>query len=168
MINSKKNQRFLGLQKTDVFSRKGISPLIATVILIGIAIALFGVVFFWLSGLVSEQVQKFDKPIDIQCESLVFSVRVADNNVYINNQGNIPIAGIIVTAKINGKTLTSKAKMPVDGVVAAGETDVIDVSGIGFDISSAQTKTIIPILQGKTEKTGKTQRYICKTKGVSI
>ena len=147
---------------------KGISPLVATIVLIGIAVVLFGVIFFWLSSLISEQVQKFTIPIETQCNSLTFIAKASGNNIYINNEGNIPIAGIIVKAKIGGKTLTSKAKKPVDGVVGPGETDVIDVSGGGFSISGAQTVTITPILQGKTVNTGKVQRYICTTKVVGL
>lgn len=152
----------------NIKNHRGISPLIATVVLIGIAIVLFGVVFFWLGGLVSEQVQKFDKPIETQCDSLVFTARAEGNNVFINNQGNIPIAGVIAKAKIDGKTLTSKAKKPVDGSVAAGETEVIDISGGGFTFEGAQTKSIMPILQGKTVESGKVQRYICKNKVIEL
>ena len=147
---------------------KGVSPLMATVILIGIGIVLFGIVFFWLSSLISENVLKFGKPIETQCESLVFTASSTGDNVFINNQGNTPIAGIIAKAKINGKTLTSKAKNPADGAVAGGETDVINVSGGGFTFLNAQTKSITPILRGKTEKSEKVQRYICKAKNVEL
>ena len=147
-------------------TNKGISPLVATVLLIGIAIVLFGVVFFWLSSLVSEHIMKSGQLIENQCESLVFTASASGDNVFINNQGNIAIAGVIAKAKIDGKTLTSKAKKPVDGAVAGGETDVIDVSGGGFTFAGAQA-SIMPILQGKTTS-GEVKRYICKTKSVEL
>ena len=163
-----KNQGFLRLQKTGVFRSKGISPLIATVILVGVAIVLFGVVFFWLRGLVSEQVMKFDKPIEQQCDNIVLSAKAEGNKVYISNQGNIPIVGINVKIKTDGKTITRSVKKPVSGVIGPGKADVIDVSDEGFDFAGAQERTITPLIQGKTVTSNKMQRYLCKTKAMVL
>ena len=163
-MKNQKNQGFLGPHKTEVFRGKGISPLIATVILIAISIAIFGIIFGWMRSMVSEQVQKFGTPIDTECEKLVFSAKISENTIYISNQGNIPIAGINLKMRVNGKTVTKSVLKTLDGVISPGETDSIAADGI----ASSQKNTITPIIIGKTVKTNKMQRYLCKTKTVDL
>ena len=144
--------------------RKGLSPLIATVILIAISIAIFAIIFGWLRGMVSEQVAKFGTPIDTECEKLVFSAKVLGSTIYIDNQGNIPISGINLKMRINGKTVTKSVLKTLDGVISPGETDTIAVD----EIASSQKNTITPIIEGKTVKSNKLQRYLCNTKAVDL
>ena len=145
--------------------KKGISPLIATVILIAISIAIFGIIFGWMRGMVSEQVAKFGAPIDTECEKLVFSAKISENTIYINNQGNIPIAGINLKMRVGGKTITKSVLKTLDGVISPGETDTIAVNA---SLASSQKNTITPIIQGKTVKSNKMQRYLCKTKSIDL
>jgi len=152
----------------SITNKKAISPLIATVLLVVIALAMFIVVYSWLRGMISEQTEKFGAPIETQCEKVIFTARAETNNVIITNQGNIPIVGISVKIKFEGKTLTKSVKKPVDGVVSAGETETIAVGDDEFLFSKAEKKTITPIIQGKSTKTGAFKRFICQTKAVDI
>ena len=170
-IRNTKNQGFLVPHKADAFrGKRGISPLIATIVLIALAIAMFGVIFFWLRGLVTENVQKFGISIDTQCQKLVFTAKAEGNRIYINNQGNIPIAGFYVKAKIGSKTISKGPKKPLDGVVSAGESDFIDLAiEPNFNFATATgTKTVTPVLQGKAVKSGDVARHICSGKAVNI
>ena len=143
-------------------NKKGVSPLIATVILVGIAIVIFGIVFFWLRNLVSEQVQKFDDPIETQCQKVIFSAKAEGDNIYLNNQGNLPIVGLNVKIKTAaGKTMSEPTMTSLDGVISAGETDVINASYGGFDFAHAQKRTIAPLIQGMTVNSKKPQRFLC-------
>ena len=145
--------------------KRGISPLIATVILIGISIVIFGVIFSWMRGMVSEQVQKFGVNIETQCQKVAFSARIEGNNIYMDNKGNIPIVGINLKIKSGGKTITKNVVKPLDGVVSPGEIDVIAVDDPSFE---GAKRIITPLIQGKTVKSGQMQRFLCGAKAVEL
>lgn len=149
-------------------NKKGVSPLIATVILIGIAIVIFGIIFFWLRGMITEQIQKFGINIDTQCQKVAFSATRQGNNITVSNNGNIPVIGMNVKIKIDGKTLSKSIKKPIDGVISPGEVDVIIIGDSTFNFAGAQKRTIAPVIQGKGVKTGKISRYVCKEKAIEV
>ena len=159
-----------GNVERTVGSSKGISPLIATIMLIAIAIALFGVIFFWLRGMISEQVEKFGVPIDSQCEKIVFSATAEGNKIFVNNQGNIPILGMNIKIRTaEGKTLVKSIRKPIDGVISPGETDVITVDeSASFPFSTATKKTITPVIEGTGLNSGKIVKYVCQTKALDL
>ena len=147
--------------------KRGISPLIATVILIGISIVIFGVIFSWMRGMVSEQVQKFGVNIETQCQKVAFSARIEGNNIYMDNKGNIPIVGVNLKIKSGGKTITKNVLKPLDGVISPGEIDVIAVDDTSFAEAGAK-RIITPLIQGKTVKSGQMQRFLCRAKAVEL
>jgi len=150
-----------------VKNRKGVSPLIATIILIAVSIAIVGVIFFWLRGMIAENVDKFGSPIESQCDKVIFTASATGNIISVNNQGNIPIVGMNVKIKTNGKTLTKSIRKPLDGVISPGESDIITLEP-EFLFASAQQKTVTPVIQGKGVNSGKISRYVCKTKAVDV
>jgi len=52
--------------------KKGVSPIIATVLLISIALVLALIIFLWARSFTSEQLQKFDEPVENACENVHF------------------------------------------------------------------------------------------------
>ena len=151
-------------------NNRGISPLIATVLLIVIAITIFGVIFMWLRGMISENVQKFDTPIASQCSNIVFSATAEGNKTFIDNKGNIPILGMNIKIRTaDGKTLTRSIRKPVDGVISPLEIDEIAVdSSASFPFENALERTVTPVIQGKGVTSGKIVNYICQDKGVEV
>lgn len=86
--------------------KKGVSPVVATVLLIVIVIVLGTIIFIWARGFLSESATKGDRVVESSCEDVNFEVQIApgasqcDNGngwaIDINNIGNIPIYGIKV------------------------------------------------------------------------
>ena len=155
-----------------LLNKKAISPLIATVMLIAVSIAIFSTIFFWLRGMIAENVMKFDSPIETQCENVAFtaSVDATDENnvkIVVSNQGNIPIIGMNIKVKNSGKTLIKSIRKPIDGVISPAETDVIALETGIFSTGDSQ-RTITPVIQGKGVKTGKMSRYVCKSKAFDL
>jgi len=97
-------------------SKKGLSPVIATVLLISLGIALSGIVFLWMVGFVSEQIQKQGKPIEQVCKDVSFENEQTYNDVgnsitlQVTNRGNVHIYGFdikfIESGESNMKSFT--------------------------------------------------------------
>lgn len=82
-----------------MLNKRGLSPVIATVLLITLAIVLVGIVFLWMQGFVSEQVEKQGKPIDQICKEVAFEIESdydSANGIFslqVVNRGNVNIYG---------------------------------------------------------------------------
>ena len=61
-------------------AKKGVSPVVATTLLIAIVIILAVIIFLWARGFLSERVQKFDRAIDLACEDVNFEAAVAGSS----------------------------------------------------------------------------------------
>jgi len=73
------------------YSKKGVSPVIATVLLIAIIIVIALIIFLWLKGLTEEAVTKFDKNVELVCEDIGFDSSYSGGELVISNIGNVPI-----------------------------------------------------------------------------
>ena len=139
-------------------SKKGITPVIATTLLIAIVIVLAGIVFVWARGFVGEAVQKNDEPIERSCERVSLDVSIAqsdsDVSLDVNNQGNVPLAGF-------------KIALDRDGSV-----DVLSVEGSSLNIGTSKrfslreiydrsvtSASVVPVLRGKRGES--VQDYVC-------
>ena len=89
--------------------KKGVSPIIATVLLIAIVFVLGAIVFVWAKGFLSESAVKGDRVVENSCEEVDFEIQLVGSAsecpdaygsfysaIDINNIGNIPIYGIKV------------------------------------------------------------------------
>lgn len=83
-------------------SRKGVSPVVATVLLIVIVVVLATIIFIWAKGFLSESAVKGDRVAENSCEDIKFEASFVDvasecpgeSAIDINNIGNIPIYGV--------------------------------------------------------------------------
>jgi flagellin-like protein len=142
--------------------RKGVSPVIATVLLISIALILALIVFFWAKGFVGERAQKFDRAIEFACEDINFGAEAVkdegDNGkIYIKNRGNVPI----YAAEIKAKNLGSvKSVGSLDRTIAVGESDSFD-----FNLESleyGEEIVVVPIILGESGTYKKA--HVCDSK----
>jgi len=87
---------------------KGISPIIATILLIVMTVAIAGLMYAWLSGMFSSLTTSTSQQVNQVTQSVIFSisqiyVSTATNsiNAIIYNGGNVPINNntLIITAE---------------------------------------------------------------------
>lgn len=87
--------RFMMLDK-----KKGLSPIIATILLISLAMILAAIIFLWARGWIFEQIEKKGAPIDQVCGSVVIAVdherKGNDVILWISNRGTVYISSIEV------------------------------------------------------------------------
>jgi FlaG/FlaF family flagellin (archaellin) len=135
--------------------KSGLSPVIATMLLVAIVIVIALIVFLWFRGITEEAITKFDgKNIRLVCEEVSFDASYSDGTVYVMNTGNVPIYEM--KAKIQGDgefaTETLSSGWPERGL-NQGEASAISITGAAIKI------TLIPVLIGETSSGEK--KYTC-------
>lgn len=148
-------------------SKRGVSPVIATVLLIGIVIALGVVVFLWFRGFTQEAVTKFGgENVQLVCSNVQFEASYSsDGSVSISNTGNVPIFNFNVQIDNKDGTYTTQqinnlmSNWPSTGINQGGA-----FSGNAASIISGSTSdlVLIPILRGSTSS-GQQQSYTCSS-----
>lgn len=134
--------------------KRGLSPVIATMLLVAIVIVIALIVFLWFRSITEEAITKFDgKNIRIVCEEVSFDADYDGGQVYISNTGNVPIYQMKAKIYDTGSftTLTISEGWPTNGL---NQGDAF--SGT---IGNAEKIVLIPVLVGETEKGEKT--YTC-------
>jgi flagellin-like protein len=138
-------------------SKKGISPLIATVLLISIAIALFVIIYLWVSGFQGERISKFGAPIENSCQNIYLQLTVIGSQLQIENDGSVPVYKIEVFNVAGGSTTK------ID--------DFIIELGVGtetwVDVYSCQQLKVVPVLLGQDES-GNEKEYICENNAIVV
>ena len=140
----------------SIQNRRGISPIVATIMLVGISIAAFAFIFTYTRGMVGEQTEKFGEPIENWCGKIVYDASISGNTIYINNLASVPIYGFnIEMSDANGK-ISVKFARSADGIIDPAESD-----SITEEISGATKIKITPVILGKGKNTGKGKIFAC-------
>tara|TARA_Y100000296_G_scaffold67883_1_gene80834 strand:- start:1189 stop:1659 length:471 start_codon:yes stop_codon:yes gene_type:complete len=140
-------------------NKRGVSPVIATVLLIGLVMVITLIVFLWFKGLTQEAIVKFDKNVELVCDEVKFEADYSNGILSVSNIGNVPIYGIKVKIAESGnyetKALKDLSEWPNSGL-NQGRTFSGDVSD---NTVSADSVTLTPVLVGTSESGERT--YIC-------
>lgn len=150
---------------------KAISPLIATVLLIGIVIAASTMVYVWSRGFIAEEIKKFGESIDVACNKVAYDVHISAKGgkifeLVISNHGNVGINEINIKAIQGGKSvIKALSQLSPEGspiVIGMGETATISLNLDEFGLDFFDSVDVTPVLLGKGEKSGRTKLYACK------
>ena len=128
-------------------NKRGLSPVIATILLVGIVITIGVIVFLWFQGITKEAITKFGGTnIKIVCEDVSFDAQYSGGNIFIENTGTVPIYKI--KAKIAGEgsysTIILNSSWPDTGL-----TQGMAYSG---PIEIAKEVLLIPVLVGTSDE----------------
>jgi len=141
--------------------KRGLSPVVATVGLIAITIALFIILFLWSRSFMKEKVLKFDSPVEDMCEDVSWNVNLNSNGeISISNRGNVNIWKIMVVEYPPGRKIVNfyyASNIP--------DTSLSGGSAANFSITlnpSTKKVEVYPVLLGKGEKSKKVYEYVCK------
>ncbi|MFH1585366.1 MAG: archaellin/type IV pilin N-terminal domain-containing protein [archaeon] len=128
--------------------KRGISPVIATVLLVGMVIVIGLIIFLWFRSITQESTTKFGgKNIELVCQDISFEASYSDGNLYISNTGIVPIFDIEMKKYFGGNHET--IKIPgFSGGLNQGAT----FSGACFECAGADKLVLIPVLLGESSK----------------
>ncbi len=141
--------------------KRGVSPVIATVLLISIVVILALIIFLWARSFVGEKLQKFDSAIEYSCggsegvkmEAGVFSDNEGGYDLEVINRGNVPIYGFVVKELGKGTVIVKDIPESM-GSVNIGESRTIKLN----DVSTNEI-LVVPILLGRAGS--QRQAYTC-------
>jgi len=131
-----------------------ISPLMATSVLVVIALAAVIVAIVWIGGFSQESILKMNVSIKDRCSDTQFTAQLGDDGrtVTILNQGSVPIYGFSVTMNGDKKFLRDPT-----GAIASTQSGSID---LGQDTGGAKVN-IVPVLLGIGASSGSEKAYVC-------
>ena len=135
--------------------KKGISPVIATVLLIGMVVVIGLITFIWFRGMVGESVTKFGKNIQLVCDDVKFDASYSSGTLSLVNTGNVPIFKISMKLSEDGEHTTEQIDIDPEGI---GLKQGGAFSG-SISVGNSNKITLIPILIGTSDKGKRT--YIC-------
>lgn len=142
--------------------KRGLSPIIATVLLIALALVLALIIFLWARGFITEKVQKFGEPVENSCAKVSFEAEAFESTVKpgstvvgIVNRGNIALYGAEIRKKDAGSVTVETFDK---ATILAGETKELGVDRVG----RGDKLIIVPVVLGET--TTYKKAYICDVK----
>lgn len=144
--------------------RKGLSPVIATVLLIAMTMVMGLIVFMWFRGLTQEKITKFDGTnIQLVCDDVSFEASYSSSGMLsILNSGNVPIYGIKIKVSGDGSFATHDLKdLSTEWATnyKAGLNQGMGFSGAVTFSGSPDEIILIPVLIGDSDQGKKT--YTC-------
>ena len=137
--------------------KRGISPVIATVLLIAMVVVLALIIFMWFRGFTQEAVTKFDTNVELVCNDVSFDASYSGGILSIVNTGNIPIYRVKLKISELG-SYTTKELEATEGWSDVGLNQG-DTFSNSVDVGSANEITVIPVLIGNS-RSGQ-QSYTC-------
>lgn len=135
--------------------KRGLSPVIATVLLIAIVIVIGLIVFLWFRGITEEAITKFDgRNIKLFCEEVNLDASYSNGYVYVSNLGNIPIYRLKAKITQEGSYSTEILEdgWPEKGLLQGGT--------YAGQVSEGDELLLIPVLVGETAEEKKA--YTCE------
>ncbi len=149
-------------------SKRGLSPVIASVLLIAIALVLAMIIFIWAKSWVGENIQKDlgggPEAIDSFCDDIQFVAETeVSGRVTLNNIGNVPIYGVEIKRK-QGGSIENVGSAIFDNGIPKGSTGRADISLP--DVSVGEEIIITPVILGETKEYKKP--YVCEKFGETV
>lgn len=138
--------------------KRGVAPVIATVLLIALTIVLAAIIFLWVRGFLIEQVEKGNQPAEEACRLLSFDATLTPDSgglysLDMTNSGNIAINEVDFK-RIEGGA-SSLERIPVG--LSPGDSNSISVG----DLTGVDRVVVIPVLLGTVKGTSKRKVFPC-------
>lgn len=142
-------------------SIKGVSPIIATVLLIAIVIVIGLILFLWFREMTEETITKFGGTnVKLVCGDVNFEASYSNGVLSLLNSGNVPIFGIKVKLFKEGSHETKDLRDLSENWPDLGLNQGGTFSG-EISLEEEVNKIIlIPVLIGNSEKGEKT--FVCE------
>src|SRR3989344_2602398 len=122
----------------NVMNKKGITPIIATILLIAIVVIVVAIIFVWSKNFVKESVQKKGLPAEQVCSQIKLQKSCNDGIMTLTNIGNVPVYQFDVKKNFAGITALQHS----DDSIGVGES-------VEFDVGECpENYKIIPAIVG--------------------
>ena len=146
-------------------NKRGVSPVIASVMLVMLVLVLASIIFLWAKGFVNEQIEKFGEPIEKYCDRVDFSAELYDNTkLQVLNKGDVDIHSFSLKKIRDGDSEMSSVALAVDaGLSGAGAVSVEMENG-----EPAKEIVLYPVLIGNLRGESRNNVFTCVDEGVNL
>jgi flagellin-like protein len=140
-------------------NKRGLSPVIATVLLISLVIIIAALIFLWASGIIKEVIMKQERDVSQVCGEVSLDISLSAGQLSISNNANVPIHRF----KFRNIGAGTEEYVTIEGEdqglpVGASTTLIVD---------SSYTKIrVIPVLLGEVETEKK--EYDCNDNAITV
>ena len=146
------------MERGKNFRKRGISPVIATVLLIAMVVVIGVIIFLWFRGMTEEVITKFGGTnIELVCNDVAFDASYLGGTLSLSNKGNVPIYGMKI--KICGEKSHNTVNLDPFQGLNQGEAFSGDISD---EVGSSKNIVLIPVLLGSSEEGKKI--FVCDEK----
>lgn len=133
-------------------NKSGVSPVVATVLLISMVVVLALIVILWFLSMTEEAVTKFDgQNVEIVCRDVSFEASYGAGKLLMENTGSVPIFKAKVKKESAGEFTTEEISTEPPGNWPSKGLNPGKAVSLGYDAGSASVITIIPVLVGESE-----------------
>lgn len=154
------------MKKSD--EKKGLSPVIATVLLIVLVVVLASLVFLWARGFVTEQIEKFGVPIEEMCSKVNLKIALGGllnkGLIEISNRGDINVRYLEVKKIQGGNSEVNTFEVPVD----AGDSKRVYLDFLMNDSSDPDKVVVYPALIGNVRGKNINRPFVCLNEGITL
>lgn len=144
-------------------NKKGLSPVIATVLLIALALILASLIFIWASSFLKEKNQKFGSPVEDACKDILFDAELYGGNLHVVNRGTVPMQSFEIKSKKSG-SVESLGTFGGTKTLAEGESEIFDLTGVS--VNTGDDIIVTPIIYGM--QGGQRTPYTCDSSELNI
>ena len=144
--------------------KRGLSPVVATTLLIAIVVIIALIIFLWFRGIIGDYGEKFGKNIELVCEDVVLSASYGGGMLYVTNDGSVPVFKLNLRIEGAGRGYETielneiDSNWPETGLKQGGAYSG-DLSS-HIDMDNTNEVIIMPVLIGTSDKGGK-KTYAC-------
>lgn len=149
-----------------VKGKKGVSPVIATVLLIGMVVVVGLIVFVWVGSLTQEAITKFGgENIELACDDVSFDAGYFGGELAVSNSGTVPLYSLMVkiveTGSFRTESIRDLSDWPIYGIDQGGA-----FSG-NLNLGNSNEVVLIPVLIGNSDSGMKS--FTCdESNGVTV
>ena len=141
--------------------KRGVSPVIATTLLVTMVVVIGLIIFLWFRGFTQEAITKFGGTnIELVCGDVRFDSSYSSGSIFLSNIGNVPIYSFQLKIEQPGSHDTLGIESAALGWPDTGLNQGGVFSGdISSSASGAEKITLIPILRGTSDSGVRT--HVC-------
>jgi flagellin-like protein len=145
-------------------NKRGLSPMIASVLMIMLVLVLAAMIFLWARGFISEQIEKFGRPVEELCGEVDFRAEKVGNELEVLNRGNVDIRHLDIKMFKGGNSEISKFDIQVD----AGEAARQPITLIMENGDAPEETILYPALIGTVRGENSNKVFTCVDAGVTL
>jgi len=150
--------------RSIIKQKKGVSPVIASLLLVIIVIILAMIIFIWAKSFIKEVIQKKGVSASQVCGEIKLDVTFSPGSgeIIVSNLGNYPIYALELGFRGEGETTVATYNFGGSSLRLGGGK-IITEEELGMEIGGGSYTglEVTPVILGETSK-GKNTQYTCK------